>query len=247
MIRVQVVLALSKLAVSEDPSEVGKGEQTLLQVLIDTLSSDPSPYDLHILDVLCFDLLFFFHSEVRRATLVNIPVNSTSLPAILVRARDTETTIRKLLYSSVLDGAASDRTAAHPRTLTIAQRELLVRHGLGDREKTVRAAAATMIGTWIDVIGEKAKPEEELASRITDIDISKTEEKPPVTSEERHQNIIKTLTGFLHMFDLQLVCDGELQGKLASDALTSVFDTRPDIFEDLSFGGEYVSFLLLGS
>jgi hypothetical protein len=102
-----------------------------------------------------------------------------------------------------------------------------------------------MIGTWIDVIGEKAKPEEELASRITDIDISKTEEKPPVTSEERHQNIIKTLTGFLHMFDLQLVCDGELQGKLASDALTSVFDTRPDIFEDLSFGGEYVSFLLL--
>jgi condensin complex subunit 3 len=202
---------------------------------------------LHILDVLCFDLLFFFHSEVRRATLVNIPVNSTSLPAILARARDTETTIRKFLYSSVLDGAASDRTAAHPRTLTIAQRELLVRHGLGDREKTVRAAAATMIGTWIDVIGEKAKPEEELASRITDIDISKTEEKPPVTSEERHQNIIKTLTGFLHMFDLQLVCDGELQGKLASDALTSVFDTRPDIFEDLSFGGEYVSFLLLGS
>jgi condensin complex subunit 3 len=60
MIRVQVVLALSKLAVSEDPSEVDKGEQTLLQVLIDTLSSDPSPYDLHILDVLCLDLLFFF-------------------------------------------------------------------------------------------------------------------------------------------------------------------------------------------
>ncbi|KAJ7844433.1 nuclear condensing complex subunit [Mycena olivaceomarginata] len=189
-VRLQVVIALSKLAGSEDSSEVAEGEQTLLQVLIDTLSSDSSP-------------------EVRRATLVNIPVNSTTLPAILARARDTETTIRKLLYSNVLSGAASD--AADPEVLTIAQRELLVRHGLGDREKTVRAAAAELFGTWIDVIGEKPKPEEELAARMTNIDISKTEEKPPLTLEEKQQ-------------------------KKNRNALTSIFDTRPDIFEDLYFG-----------
>ncbi|KAJ6577355.1 nuclear condensing complex subunit [Mycena capillaripes] len=196
MVRVQVVLALSKLAASEDPAEVGAGEQSLLDVLIDTLSSDPS-------------------AEVRRATLVNIPVNETSLPAILKRARDTETTVRKLLYSSVLDGAA--RTdAAHPRrTLTLSQRELLVRHGLGDREKTVRGAAADLLGTWIDVIAEKANPEEELAFRITDIDISRTEEKRPLTLEEKQQ---KTL---------------------ASDALRSVFETRSEMFGDLYFGDTY--------
>ncbi|KAJ7352471.1 nuclear condensing complex subunit [Mycena albidolilacea] len=214
-VRLQVVIALSKLAGSEDSSEVAEGEQTLLQVLIDTLSSDSSP-------------------EVRRAALVNIPVNTTTLPAILARARDTETTIRKLLYSNVLSGAASD--AADPEVLTIAQRELLVRHGLGDREKTVRAAAAELFGTWIDVIGEKPKPEEELASRMTNIDISKTEEKPPLTLEEKQQKKIKTLVAFLNKFDPQLSAEG---ARLASEAVTSIFDTRPDIFDDLYFGDAY--------
>ncbi|KAF7375150.1 Condensin complex subunit 3 [Mycena sanguinolenta] len=165
MVRLQVVIALSKLAASEEdePSEVAPGEPTLLQVLIDTLSHDPSP-------------------EVRRATLVNIPVNSNSLPAVLARARDTETTIRKLLYSSVLTQTAS--SAASPHTLTIAQRELIVRHGLGDREMTVRNAAADLLGTWIDVIAEGEKTEEDLASRLTDIDISKAEEKLPSTRKK---------------------------------------------------------------
>ncbi|KAJ6570219.1 nuclear condensing complex subunit [Mycena vulgaris] len=222
MIRVQVVLALSKLAGSEDPSELGEGERSVSQVLIDTLCSDSS-------------------ADVRRATAVNIPVNSTSLPALLARSRDTETTIRKLLYNPVLDTAA--RNSADPRTLTIAQRELLVRNGLGDREKTVRAAAATLIGTWVEVVGEEdAKTDEELASRLADVDLSKTEGKTP-TTEEKQQKIVKTLTAFLRMFDLSEVTadvGGEmLGGKLASDALKSVFDTQSDIFEDLYFGDAF--------
>ncbi|KAF8207192.1 nuclear condensing complex subunit [Mycena galopus ATCC 62051] len=213
MVRLPVVVALSKLAAGEDPEEIPAGEQSLLQVLIDTLSSDPSP-------------------EVRRITLVNIPVNATSLPAILARARDTDTSIRKFLYNDVLTKAASG--AADPHVLTIAQRELLVRHGLGDREKTVRSAAADLLGTWIDVIGQKESPEEELATRITGIDISKTEEKSPLTSEEKQRKIIQTLAIFLNKFDLQV--EG---AQIASDALRSVFDTRPDIFEDLYFGDAY--------
>ncbi|KAJ6631026.1 nuclear condensing complex subunit [Mycena sp. CBHHK59/15] len=223
MIRVQVIIALSKLAGSEDPSELDEGEQTVLQVLLDTLISDPS-------------------ADVRRATMLNIPVGPASLPALLTRTRDTDTTIRKLIYSSVLDGAAAN--SAHPHTLTIAQRELLVRNGLGDREKSVRSAAANLLGTWIGVVGEDpVKPDEELASRMADVDISKTEDKPPLTNAEKQQKIVKTLTTFLHMFDLSFVsadAGGEMQGgKLASDALKSVFDTRPDIFEDLYFGDAY--------
>ncbi|KAJ7678711.1 hypothetical protein B0H17DRAFT_1139263 [Mycena rosella] len=42
MIRVQVVTALSKLAISEDLSEINEGESTVLQMLIDILSTDPS-------------------------------------------------------------------------------------------------------------------------------------------------------------------------------------------------------------
>ncbi|KAJ7178845.1 nuclear condensing complex subunit [Mycena crocata] len=190
IIRVQVVLALAKLAGSDDPPE---GEQTVLQVLLDTLSSDTS-------------------ADVRRAALVNIPVGPDSLPALLARSRDTETVIRKLLYSTVLEGAATD--SAKPSTLTIAQRELVVRNGLGDREHTVRAAAATLIGTWIDVIGDKIKPEQELASRLGDVDIAKDEEKTPLGAEEKQRKTIETFTTFLRMFD-------------------------PDIFEDLHFGDMY--------
>ncbi|KAJ7086065.1 nuclear condensing complex subunit [Mycena belliarum] len=219
MIRVQVVLALSKLAGSEDPSELGEGESTVLQVLIDTLSTD---------DI----------AEVRRATMLNIPVSATSLTALLLRSRDTETTIRKLLYSSVLDGAA--QTSAHPKTLTVAQREIIVRNGLGDREPTVRAAAATLLGTWIDLLGDP-KTEEELASRLASVDLSKTEEQTPLTLAEKQQKIVDTLTVFLKMFDLceVSVVEGEtLDGKIAADALKSVFETRPDIFEDLYFGSD---------
>ena len=41
----------------------------------------------------------------------------------------------------------------HPRALTIAQRELIVRNGLGDRETAVRAAAGKLVGTWVDAVG----------------------------------------------------------------------------------------------
>lgn len=46
----------------------------------------------------------------------------------------------------------------HPRALSIAQRELIIRNGLGDREPAVRAAAGSLLGTWVDVVrGVKAE------------------------------------------------------------------------------------------
>lgn len=41
-IRVQAVIALSKLCGSEDPAEVEDGEPTAIEVLSDVLSGDPS-------------------------------------------------------------------------------------------------------------------------------------------------------------------------------------------------------------
>lgn len=40
-----------------------------------------------------------------------------------------------------------------PLILSIAQREEVVRNGLGDREPAVRAAAANLIGGWVDAVG----------------------------------------------------------------------------------------------
>ncbi|KAG6826590.1 hypothetical protein H0H92_015229 [Tricholoma furcatifolium] len=41
-VRLQASIALSKLSVAEDPSEVAEGEQSMLEVLQDTLQYDPS-------------------------------------------------------------------------------------------------------------------------------------------------------------------------------------------------------------
>ena len=53
-----------------------------------------------------------------------------------------------------------DVGVSHPRALTIAQREQIVRNGLGDREDSVKNAAAKLVATWVDVVrADGVKPE----------------------------------------------------------------------------------------
>ena len=101
-------------------------------------------------------------SDVRLAALLNIPITAQTLIVVLTRTRDVDMTVRRLVYGSVLlahadlpDDAVPG--AAHPRALTIAQREQIVRNGLGDREPAVRVAAGKLIGAWIDAVSVGTK------------------------------------------------------------------------------------------
>ncbi|KAJ7678710.1 hypothetical protein B0H17DRAFT_1334057 [Mycena rosella] len=64
-----------------------------------------------------------------------------------------------------------------------------------------------------------------------------------LTTDEKQQKIRTTLAAFLQMFNIRTVSkgpDGKIQhGKVASDALKSVFETCPDMFEDLYFGDAF--------
>jgi condensin complex subunit 3 len=40
-----------------------------------------------------------------------------------------------------------------PRHFSIAQREQILRNGLGDRDETVKASVAKLIGQWVDLFG----------------------------------------------------------------------------------------------
>lgn len=95
-------------------------------------------------------------SEVRQLALVNIPVTPATLPAILTRTRDEDAVVRSLLYGSVLSRPHTnrDRHVLRPSQLSIAQRERLVRDGLGDRKDPVRAAAASMLVGWFDLVSD---------------------------------------------------------------------------------------------
>ena len=44
IIRVHVIIALSKLVGTESPDEIEQGKRTILQMLLDTISLDPAPY-----------------------------------------------------------------------------------------------------------------------------------------------------------------------------------------------------------
>jgi hypothetical protein len=88
-------------------------------------------------------------SEVRRAALYNLPRTPATLPFILARTRDVDPILRRTVYHGSLSSAALPDS----RILSIAQREEVVRNGLGDREGSVRKAAAGMLGDWLDQSG----------------------------------------------------------------------------------------------
>jgi condensin complex subunit 3 len=214
-VRVQAVISLAKLSGTEDPADLA-GEPSVIDVLIETLTYDPAAY------VSCLSSLLHTNNapirEVRRATLLNMPVTASTLVPILARTRDTDTTIRKLVYSSVLDPTNHRGEAVgiiHPRALTIAQRELIVRNGLGDRESVVRAAAAKLVTAWVEALSE---------------DGAEDEKKP---GNANAKTVEEDMVALLKMFDLT-------ENSVAGDALLSVFTTRVDIFDGLQFGGKFL-------
>ena len=150
--------------------------------------------------------------EVRRAALLNLPINNKTLPLILDRTRDTDDTNRKLIYNAVLEANVTQGKTeiigpTHPRALTIAQRELIVKNGLGDRVPAVRAAAASLIARWVEVINIKS-------------------------DEPQTEN--SGVLALLNLFDLA-------NGGVAADALLSVFTTNETIFDNLVFGGMFLA------
>lgn len=151
--------------------------------------------------------------------MLNIPLSSATLDAVLGRTRDTDTIMRKLVYSAILiqHCFASDGSAmglVHPRVLTISQREFIIRNGLGDREPAVRQAAALLLSKWVDVAREDVKSEE-----------SKTVE----------DNVLALLS----LFDLT-------ESTVAEDALLSVLDRRADISDHVEFNGMFCCRISVG-
>lgn len=157
-------------------------------------------------------ILHIYARDVRRVILVNVRPGPLTIPAILGRTRDVDSTVRRSVYNVVLNPdtpgkedlkSELDVGVTHLRALSITQRELIVRNGLGDREETVKAAAVKLLTCWMDTVLEHGdKPE----------------------GEEEQSNVI----AFLKLFDL-------FQTSVPEDALLSVFSARPDVLDSLEF------------
>ncbi|KAF8633170.1 hypothetical protein AX17_004671 [Amanita inopinata Kibby_2008] len=104
----------------------------------------------------------------------------------------------------------------HPRQLSIALREQLIKDGLGDREPAVRLAAGKLVGSWFDkVVGEVNIPEGE-------------------TWKGDDGGIMRGFVTFLALFDV--VGPGEA---IAVDAMLSIFVTRPELMDAFEFQDDF--------
>ncbi|TFL04771.1 nuclear condensing complex subunit [Pterulicium gracile] len=189
-VRALGVVALSKLVGSADPEESDEEDRLTLQTLLDCLSKDPAV-------------------EVRRSALVNTPLTRDTLHAIMDRAKDVDTLTRRLVYTRVLAEKLS-----HPKQLTIAQREQVVKEGLGDREPAVRLAAGKLITRWLDIFQ------------------AEQEDKLPWTGDDA--GVMHGLVRLLRAFDP--VGPGV---DVAADALSAVFSTRPSVIDAIVFEDDY--------
>ncbi|KAJ3760874.1 nuclear condensing complex subunit [Lentinula raphanica] len=199
-IRMQAGIGLCKFYGIDEPEDLRENNlEPLSEVLFESLACDNQ-------------------GEVRRAILVNLPLNKTTIPLILERTRDVEEKTRKLTYTvletnvTTMDDENNQVIGfAHPKVLSIEQREMIIRNGLGDRDATVRAAAVKLIEKWVETADMTSKDQE---------------------NGDEPQGLI----GLLKLFDL-------CTDKLVADAIIRLFESDPRHVDDITFGDNYWSTL----
>ncbi|PPQ63212.1 hypothetical protein CVT24_005757 [Panaeolus cyanescens] len=211
-IRIQAVISLANLSDadnSEDDSDSDSDDDddtpSIQDSLVQILARDPS-------------------SEVRRVTLMNIPINEHTFPHVLARMRDTSPTVRKALYSVILEERVKPQADPkwqcqvnylHPRCLTIARREKIIRNGLRDTESAVKRATESLILTWLNLFDEK----DDLLPRTHD---------GSREQNDQNQKIIALLSHFFL----------SSQDSIAEELLISLFN-NPSIFSRIHFDVSY--------
>ncbi|KAI8100193.1 nuclear condensing complex subunit [Halteromyces radiatus] len=123
-VRVQAVTALSRLQSADDEPDANDG-LTIIQKLIWILRHDPS-------------------AEVRRVVIVNLELNSQTLPYIIERARDVDSLNRRIVFQRRLSNIPDFRMISSEDRLKV------IKWGLSDRDSSVKLVVGKMIADfWI--------------------------------------------------------------------------------------------------
>lgn len=128
IVRIQAIVAISRFQHFDIPDTEGLNSAT--ERLIQALQHDDSP-------------------EVRRAALLNLVKNKSTLPLLLERARDTNSINRRLVFSRTV------KEVQDFREIDVGLRENLLRWGLNDRDQSVQKAAIRMLSyQWYETVKE---------------------------------------------------------------------------------------------
>ncbi|GME75722.1 unnamed protein product [[Candida] boidinii] len=144
-VRLKAVTCIASFQNDDGGEEISEAAQKLLVIV----QNDPSP-------------------EVRRAAVLQLENNKLTRPYILERARDVNSTNRRIIYSKVL------KTFKDFRTIPSNERIKLLTWGLRDREESVQKATTKLLcETWLQNVDNDVM---ELLERlkVMDSDISET-------------------------------------------------------------------------
>ncbi|KAK5087654.1 chromosome condensation complex Condensin, subunit G [Exophiala xenobiotica] len=171
-IRLEAVCALGRLLENEMDEEAQAAEKERDEDE-EMLDEDEEPESTGLLDKLLNVLQNDTNAEVRRALLLNLPIEPKTLPYLLERARDKD--------------------AGDFRHLSLSMREKLLRWGLRDRDERVRKAAVKMFATmWI----------EQIARTLQQTDADQEETLPKLKKGEYYKADTVALVELLERIDI---------------------------------------------
>jgi len=125
-IRVNAAIALSRLLEDDDDAmDDDNDDESVLDILINMIQFDSNP-------------------DVRKAVMCNLDISEKTLPYIIERAQDTDTSIRRCFYLTAM-------RHVNIETLSMNQREKILGLGLYDREISVQKACKQLLcEKWIN-------------------------------------------------------------------------------------------------
>jgi condensin complex subunit 3 len=195
-VRVQAALGLRRLTGDEQDSEDEESDEefagSILEKLVNVMINDPV-------------------AEVRRAVLQHLPIWKDTMKVIMERARDSDTSIRRMVYAKIMPQLGDFRH------MSLIHREKLIRWGLRDRDDLVRKATARLFcETWLEHCASTldTRPEEE----------RKPGEAVPFNLE--------ALTELLERIDV--LNNGSEEG-IAHEAMREFWTLRPDYRDAVRF------------
>ncbi|KAJ9661173.1 chromosome condensation complex Condensin, subunit G [Neophaeococcomyces mojaviensis] len=216
-IRLEAVCALGRLLeneMDEEAQEKGNDSDD------DTIMSDEAESTgllAKLLDVLQNDT----NADVRKALLLNLPIEPKTLPYLLERARDKDAPTRRALYAKLMPNLGDFRH------LSLSMREKLLRWGLRDRDERVRKAAVKMFSSlWI----------EQIAKTLQQTDPDEQEEKPTKKNIGFYESSIPALLELLERIDI--LNSGQDDG-IGLEAMREFWTLRPDYFNAMEFRDEF--------
>jgi condensin complex subunit 3 len=194
-VRVQAVLGLSRLAGNEaEDDNTDDSALALIEKLIEIMQNDTG-------------------AEVRRTLLTNLPVEPSTLPYLLERARDLDAATRRALYSRLLP------TLGDFRHLSLSMREKMLRWGLRDRDESVRKATGKLFcDRWI----------EDCAGTNRDAEGGAVGQRSP-----------PNFTALSELLERVDVINSGLETGIAHEAMHCFWEGRPDYREEVVFDEQF--------